>query len=905
MQELNPPPQRLGGPLPDRMEPAVPALVAAAYLVCAIVLCGWILDMPRLAGGGSIRLLMQPLTALCCAFIGAGVLLAGSPGWPTYRAARWMLAIPLLIGLSGLTEEVFGRSLGIDMLLWPRSILELPRPDPARPSLLPAAGLVLLSISVFAVGSGRRLLRRLTVPCACVAFATAAISGTLAPLGISTPGPQTHHALMSIPSALVICLLALAVIALRRQYAWPRKAESGFGSGTIQTCLTVCVSVPVVSALAHFKAARSGIASPEMIEIVQAAAEVALSCGLIAWAWMRIAKESSARRAVDVALDAAPVSITDAQGRILRWSAGCERLYGWSAQQALGRFQQSLIGTPPLPGNGIEALLDGTRRENEVTSRHRNGAEMRVLHSCQAVQPRPDIAPMVVHSMTDITARKRAEQALLASDARLSLAIDLHELGIFEWSSASDRFVFHGHAERLFRVEPGSFQGGIKDWFQHLRDTFGTTFEVPEAPETWHAERQTFRLIPLQSATRSVVEGTAHIHRVPGTDDVSVIGIVMDATQREQHAELLKSRDSELRSILETVPEAMITIDQRCHIRSFSATAETLFGYAAEEVLGKDVRMLLPRYLRPHPDQKTPDSGPSTDTHMTAGLDRNGNELPVEIAIGAANIGNERIAIAFVRNMREQLATQARMGELREQFLHASRVSAMGEMGAGLAHELNQPLTATANLLGAIDLVMARENGSEQQRRMLDLARQEVLRAGAIIRRMRAFVSKGELEIRVEPLDDVIAETLQLARSRSRAPGVCLRYCPGVASPSVLADRIQIQQVLVNIINNAFDALAGLNDRQPEIVISTRQTNDDQVLIRVLDNGPGLPEATLCKHFEAFTSTKPNGMGLGLSISRRIVEAHGGRFSMHNPSEGGAAVEFTLPAYPDLELKAG
>nr|WP_086491329.1 PAS domain S-box protein [Novosphingobium panipatense] len=904
MQELNPPPQRLGGSFPVRKAPVVPALVIAAQLVCAAVLCGWAFGIP----GGSIvagsvaggRILMQPLTAVAGLGAGAGILLV-------YRSrpnlARLALAIPLIVAFSALIQDLSGTSFGIDRLLFPDSVALQPRYHPGRPGVLPALSMLLLALSVLAFHPHSASFRRLTVPLACVAITAAAISGMLVPLGISRADPATRHALMSVPTAVTICLLSVGVIALRRQYAWPRKSDFGFGSATIQTCLLLCVVLPIISALAHFWAERRGIASPEMIEIVQAIAQVMLSCGLIAWAWSRIARESGARSAVNLALDAAPVSITDLDGRILRWSAGCERLYGWTSEQAIGRFQQVLTGTPPMSEAGVETLLGGIRHESETTAYRKDGAALRVLHNRQAVQSRSDIAPMIVHSMTDITARIQAERAMLVSDARLALAVDLHELGIFEWSLSTDRFVFHGHAERLFALEPGGFEGGLDDWKRHLLATFGSTFRVPGPPETWRPGRHGFRLVAVApdsgSGLPKVVEGTAHIHHGPD-EEISLIGIVMDATEREQRAEMLKSRESELRSILDTVPEAMITIDGHGRIRSFSVTAEALFGYSAEEVLGKDVRLLLPRYVRPASDPALP-----ATTSITAGLDRQGNELPIEIAIGAANIGSERISIAFIRNLREQLAAQARMGELREQFLHASRVSAMGEMGAGLAHELNQPLTATSNLLGAIDLMMARDGDPEQVRCMLELARQEVLRAGSIIRRMRAFVAKGELEIRAEPLDELIAETIQLARSRSRIPGVRLTYRPSVEAACVLADRIQMQQVLINLINNAFDALAGLNDRQPEITLSTRQLNDAHIMISVIDNGPGLPETILNRPFEAFSSTKANGLGLGLSICRRIVEAHGGRFSMRNVPDGGAAIEFTFPSYSELELKAG
>lgn len=902
MQELNPPPQRMGGSLPVRMVPAVPVFVAVAHLVCVIVLSGWYLGKPGLAGLGGSDFLMQPQTAVSCLVIGISVILAGLG---RRDASRWVLALPLLIGSAALVQELSGYSFGTDPLLFPESIRHQLRPFPGRPGMLPAITIVLVCLAAMAVASRSGMFRRMTVTFACVAIAIAAIAGSLVPLGISNLAPATRHALMSIPTALALSLLAIGIIALRRQYAWPRNPACGFGSGTLQWCLILCVSVPVISALLRFWGERSGQIGPELAQIVQVVAQVTLSCALIAWAWMRIARESGARWAVNLALDEAPIAITDPDGKILRWSRGCERLYGWSSEQALGRFEHELTGAPPLSPGEEESLLGGQRQECEINAFHADGTSLRILLGRQAVQPRSDLPAMVVLSMTDITARQQAEDAMLASDARLSLAVDLHELGIFEWSSKSDSFVFHGHAERLFGVEPGAFQGGMSDWIGHLATTFDTTFLPPATPEHWQPGRHAFRFRSIRPDMPDIVEGTVHIHRGEAAWDVSMIGIVMDASERERHAEMLRSRESELRSILETVPEAMITIDGNGQIRSFSATAETLFGYAAHEVLGKDVRMLLPQYVRPSPEPALRSLTPPAPPRITAGLDREGNELPIEIAVGAANIGNERIAIAFIRNLREQLATQARLNELREQFLHASRVSAMGEMGAGLAHELNQPLTATSNLLGAVDLLMERDGDPRQLRYMLDLARQEVLRAGAIIRRMRAFVTRGELDIRAEPLEDVIAETLQLARARSRAPGVRLHYLPLGAAPCILADRIQIQQVLVNVINNAFDALEGHNNESPEITISTRQLHDGHIMVSVADNGPGMPEAIISRPFEAFASTKANGMGLGLSICRRIVEAHGGRFSVRNVAGGGAAVDFTLPTYSELELKTG
>lgn len=911
MQELNPPPSRPGGSPPANLAPAIPALVAVAQVIGIVVLLGWFSGNLGLTGQLATGYLMQPLTAVSCMAIGMAV-------WATARGRRGLacalLIPPGFIGLAALVEEIAGRSFGLGLLLFPEAVSAQLRDAPGRPGVLPAIAILLLAFGTFAVAAPSRTVRRTTVTFACVAIAIALISGSLLPTGISQPDEATRRALMSIPSMVSVCVLAMALILLRRQYAWPLKPLCGFGAPTLQWTLTFSVALPVLSAMIQFWAHRHTDLSPEAVVIFLAALQVTASCALIAWAWLRIGRESSARWAINVALDSAPIAITDLEGRILRWSDGAARLYGWSAEQAIGLDKHELTGASKVAGRDYRPSHPLAPQERELTELRSDGTRLHVFETRQVVQPRSDLPPMVVLSMTDVTARQRAEQAMLASEARLALAVELHGLGIFEWSSDTDRFCFHGQAEMLFGLSAGSFVGGIENWRAHLDQRFDR--KLGPAQE-WKPGRYAFRLQTRGGEEPSVIEGTVLIHSDVTTGSMGMIGIVMDATEREQRAEMLKSRESELRSILETVPEAMITIDENGHVRSFSTTAEALFGYAAHEVLGEDIRLVLPQYFHQTPDPE-PDAerntaerwqDRTTRTRITAGIDRAGNQVPVELAVGAANIGNEQIAIAFVRNLREQLDTEARIHELREQFLHASRVSAMGEMSAGLAHELNQPLTATSNFLGAIELQLQREWRQDQLRRLLRLASQEVLRAGDIIRRMRAFVSKGEMDIRAEPLDDVVADTLQLARSRSRAPGVRLDYRPCGVSPLVLADRIHIQQVLVNLINNAFDALEAHEVTNPAVTITTQHpaphAGETQIVIRVVDNGPGFPDQVINRPFEAFSSTKANGMGLGLSICRRIVETHGGTLSLRNIEGGGAAIEFTLPTYSEQELKAG
>ena len=907
MNGLIQPPQSDGGTPFARLAPAVPSLIALSLIICVAVLLGWFTNNPGVAGFGRSEILMQPWTAVGCIGVAMSFFCAASG---RFGAARMLAAIPLFVVISTLVQEWTGAQWLIDQALSSHSIRNQPRIHPGRAGLMPALSLLLLTLASLATTCRLAAIRNTITGLACLSFSIAIISGMLLPLGVSSLAVETRLALMSVPTATTLIIISIAVIVQRRHVAWFTNVHCGVPRRTLQWMLVPCIVLPVVSALWKLWAHKNGQITQEMGEIMQAAAQVAISCALIAWAWIRIGRESTTRWAFSVAVDSAPVAIADIDGRIIRWSKGCEQLYGWAATEALGQIKHKLTGAMRPPGP-MRPLSPDCPQEAEITERHRDGTPLRILESRQIVQPRADIDPMIVLSMKDITERQRAEQAMRASEARLAAAADLHELGLFEWTEADDKVRLSAHAERLLGLEPGTFTGGMEEWRDHVRDHFGTDI-LPNAPVWSHiSHRRPFRLCSTENGQPIIVEGSIFFHDRPG-EGLSMVGIIMDATEREQRTEMLEAREFELRSILETVPEAMITVDEAGQVRSFSTAAEKLFGFAAEEITGRDIRTLLPDYAKATPGPRpaaSRQSGPpkASPPQTTDGRDRQGNAMPVELVVGETTIGNEQISIAFVRSLREQIATQAHLNELHGELLHASRVSAMGEMGAGLAHELNQPLTATANFLGAAHMRLGMGGSPEQLRELVDLANQEVLRAGEIIRRMRAFVARGELDIRTLSINNLIADALQLVWSRTRHAGVTLTYQPGDFSPDVAVDKIQIQQVLVNVINNSLETFSSANTKNPEIIISAAEIQDDHVLIKLMDNGPGFPHLIIDRPFETFMSTRTNGLGLGLSICRRIVEAHGGAVTLSNRVEGGAAFEFTLPVYRanrEMELKA-
>ncbi|MCW2573575.1 MAG: sensor histidine kinase, partial [Frankiales bacterium] len=364
----------------------------------------------------------------------------------------------------------------------------------------------------------------------------------------------------------------------------------------------------------------------------------------------------------------------------------------------------------------------------------------------------------------------------------------------------------------------------------------------------------------------------------------------------------LRDREAHLRSILETVPDAMIVIDARGEIGSFSAAAERLFGYRGDEVLGKNVRILMPSPYRENHDsyldryKKTGERRIIGIGRVVVGLRKDGSTFPMELAIGEVKSIERPYFTGFCRDLTERQTTEARLQELQSELMHMSRLTAMGEMASALAHELNQPLSAIANYLRGVRRII--EQGEVKPEPMitdaLDRAAEQSLRAGHIIRRLRDFVSPGDTERHEESLPKLIEEASALALVGAKELGIRVSIQHDSNGDTVFVDRVQIQQVLLNLMRNAVEAMATCDKR--ELLIETRRIDSRQAMVCVSDTGTGVSAEILDRLFQPFVSTKKQGMGIGLSISRTIVEAHGGRLWLETPSGRGSQFRLTLPA---------
>jgi two-component system sensor kinase FixL len=274
----------------------------------------------------------------------------------------------------------------------------------------------------------------------------------------------------------------------------------------------------------------------------------------------------------------------------------------------------------------------------------------------------------------------------------------------------------------------------------------------------------------------------------------------------------------------------------------------------------------------------------------------------MELAVGEMRSGNQRFFTGFIRDLTERQRTEARLHELQSELVHISRLTAMGEMASTLAHELNQPLSAISNYMKGSRRLLEKSSESTAAllRDAMEKASEQALRAGQIIKRLRDFVSRGETERRVENARKLVEEASALALVGARNQGVRVKYEFDPAADLVLADRVQIQQVLLNLMRNAVEAMETSERR--ELTIATAKDSEDTVAISVADTGCGISSEASNQLFQPFFTTKRQGMGVGLSISRTIVEAHGGRLEALPNAGGGTIFRLTLRAITEKDL---
>ena len=363
--------------------------------------------------------------------------------------------------------------------------------------------------------------------------------------------------------------------------------------------------------------------------------------------------------------------------------------------------------------------------------------------------------------------------------------------------------------------------------------------------------------------------------------------------------------EGRLRRVIDAALDGMVVIDSSGTVLLYNHACERLFGYSAEEVVGNDVRMLMTPPDRTHHGEyirnylRTGTARIIGIGRDVTGRRRDGSTVPLRLSVG--ELRDDRDAPLFVgtlHDLTETLRARERIEELQSELMQVARASAVGEMGSALAHELTQPLSAVSGFVEASAALIDEGGGGipARVREYMEQAVAQAQRAGAVIRLMREFAARGDTERSVEDVNAVVEEICELAMLGTAADEVALELNLAADLPPVLIDHVQIQQVVLNLVRNSIDALSG---RESGTITIATESAGDMVEVTVGDDGPGLAPEVRERVFEPFVSTKPDGIGIGLSICRTIVEVHGGRIAVETGTKCGTEFRFSVPVFDE------
>lgn len=359
--------------------------------------------------------------------------------------------------------------------------------------------------------------------------------------------------------------------------------------------------------------------------------------------------------------------------------------------------------------------------------------------------------------------------------------------------------------------------------------------------------------------------------------------------------------EARFESLLDTAADGVIVIDETGRMLVFNKICEQLFGYTSQEAIGQNVSLIMPPEFSASHDRFMNNYHRTGERRIigigreVSGMHRDGTVFPLELSVGEAKTAEGRQYIGVLRDLRSRRAVEQRVSQLQAQVVHMTRLSAMDEMGAAMAHELNQPLTALLLYLQAVarQVKACHADAKPPSDKMLDVLDKAVLeaeRASHIVQRMRQMVEKRDPERATIDLREVVNEALDLSEFVAQGATVTIRRVFGMTPIQVDADATQIQQIILNLLRNALEVAKESEERWVKVSIGS---DDRSAFVSVTDSGPGFSEEVGKSLFRTFSTTKKSGMGLGLAISRAIAQNHGGDL-MADPGGNGQGATFTL-----------
>jgi len=393
------------------------------------------------------------------------------------------------------------------------------------------------------------------------------------------------------------------------------------------------------------------------------------------------------------------------------------------------------------------------------------------------------------------------------------------------------------------------------------------------------------------------------------------ISIIQDISSRKRIESQHRASEARFRAMFDSAVEAIAIIDSAGTVHSVNPGVERLFGYPPEEIVGRNIKLLMPASTAQFHDayiERYRAGGPPAIIGIgreVQGKRKDGSSITLDLSVAEWTLDGNTFFTGMMRDLTARRAAEAalrssetRLADLQNEYAHLARVNEMGEMAAAIAHEINQPLTAIANYLSAGFFALSKgasDSAIEEAREDIRDASDQALRAGEIVRRLRHFIGKTTGERSIEDLDALVDAGIRVAMIGASASGITLERLSKTQGAKVHVDPVQIQQVIVNVLRNAQDALAALPpESERKVTVSTSVSVDRAALeVIITDTGPGISAEVRAKLFEPFVTSKPSGMGIGLSICRRLMEAHDGSITLQRSDNTGTSFILRVPAF--------
>jgi len=559
------------------------------------------------------------------------------------------------------------------------------------------------------------------------------------------------------------------------------------------------------------------------------------------------------------------------------------------SESSLGFGFESFIGGPILNRHGTTIGQLCVFSDNQVADREMAGA----LVSLAAVRVSAELEHR--QQQASLLRQRRQLEILLGNLPGMAYRCDYNQLRRMHFVSEGCA-ALTGYASEELLGESYHWSGLI-----HEDDRDRVWHEVQSALSAGSNFEVQYRIFTKDSRQKWAWERGCGVAGEDG--QISALeGFISDATALKESEEALARSEAYSTAIVATAADGIITLDAEGRIGSFNRAAERMFGYEAVELMGQNVHVLMPEPYRSEHDAyirryiATGNTKVIGKVREVTAQRKDGSRFPIQLGVSEVLLDGERCFAGIIRDISDQKAAEEEARHHRERIAHISRLSTLGEMAAGIAHEINQPLTAISLFAQAGKRLVDAGNFTKVDE-VLDKLNEHALRASAVIERMQAMARRGETVKEVADCNAAIESAVKFAESEARIHDIQIELEMDDDLPPVFIDAVQVQQVALNLLRNGMEAMVAADDSNGRSVnVQTRVRDSGDIEVAVIDTGCGVREENVDKLFTPFSTTKKSGMGMGLSISQAIIRAHGGQLDFHNNDTGGATFWFTLPA---------